>query len=119
MLGHPITLRLTPERKAVLEVAAARRGKPLSTYLRDLIDDAHELHCTLTALQREVTLLHDRLDDPGERSAAGPAAPAPTAIQVETLLLLRALAGPDRMKAVQGELKRLGHEIWTPGEAQR
>ena len=117
MLGHPITLRLTPEKKAVFEVEAARNGKPLSTYLRDLIEDAHELHRTLTALQRDVTLLHDRLDDLGATSTAAPA--VATAIQVETLLLLRALVGPDRMKTVQGELKRLGHEIWTPGEAQR
>jgi len=27
---------------------------------------------------------------------------------------LRAIAGPERMKPVKGEMKRLGIDVWTP-----
>lgn len=114
-LGEPVKVRLTRERHALLEAEAARTGKPLSTYLREVIEEAHELHGTLAALRRDVTLLHDRLDDLGEQRPSSTAASASvTAVQVETLLLLRALAGPDRLKAVRGELKRIGYDVWTP-----
>src|SRR5690554_6840360 len=108
-LGDPIQVRLSPEKQVLLEDEAARKGKRLATYLRELLESENDLQGELAALRREVVSLHhviEDLADTGLRSDQS--GPGPNAVQIETLLLLRAIAGPERMKPVKGELKRLG-----------
>lgn len=118
MLGDPITLRLSVEQKALLEDEAARQGKRLSTYVRELLESENDLQGALAALRREIASLHhviEDLADTGPRSDQS--GPGSNAVQIETLLLLRAIAGPERAKVVWGELRRIGYEPWSVSEA--
>lgn len=117
-LGDPIQVRLSPEKQALLEDEAARKGKKLATYLRERLEAEDDVHGELASLRRELASLHHTVEDlaaAGPRPAEG-GGQGVTAIQIETLLLLRAVAGPDRMKTIRGELKRLGYDIWTQDE---
>ncbi|CCJ51901.1 MULTISPECIES: mobilization protein [Pseudomonadota] len=119
-LAEPIKLRISPEKHAQYEDEAARRGKPLGTYLRERLEAGDSVRDELAAMRRELASLHHAVEDlaaAGQRPADGDGQGA-TAVQIETLLLLRAIAGPDRMTTIRGELKRLGVQTWTPEEAQ-
>ena len=119
-LGEPIKFRLTPEKHAQYEDEAARLGKPLGTYLRERLEADDAVRDELAELRREVVGLHRAVEDlAGEGPRAGGGDEGTKAVMLEVLLLLRAVAGADKLKMAQGELKRLEHEIWTPGEAQR
>src|SRR5690606_13741119 len=113
-LGAPIHVRLSPEKQALLEDEAARKGKRLATYLRELLEGENDLEGELAALRREVVSLHHVIEDLADTGLRGQAEPGTNPVQIETLLLLRAIAGPERMKPVKGEMKRLGIDVWTP-----
>ena len=113
-LGDPIQVRLSPEKQALLEDEAARKGKRLATYLRELLEGENDLQGELAALRREVVSLHHVIEDLADTGLRGQAEPGTNPVQIETLLLLRAIAGPERMKPVKGEMKRLGIDVWTP-----
>lgn len=115
-LGYPIQVRLSPEKQTILEDEAARKGKKLATYLRERLEAEHDVYGELTSLRRELANLHHTVEDllsavePRQADGGGRSV---IAIQIETLLLLRSIAGPDRMKTIRGELKRLGYDVWT------
>ncbi|QPT38950.1 Uncharacterised protein [Oligella ureolytica] len=114
-LGDPIQVRLSPEKQLILEDEAARKGKRLATYLRELLESENDVQGELAALRRDVASLHhmvEDLADSGLRTSDTEQAANP--VQIEILLLLRAIAGPERMKPVNGEMKRLGISVWTP-----
>lgn len=114
-LGEPIKFRLTPEKHAQYEDEAARLGKPLGTYLRERLEADDAVRDELAALRREVVSLHHVIEDLADTGLRyDQSGPGPNAVQIETLLLLRAIAGPERMKPVKGEMKRLGIDVWTP-----
>src|SRR5690606_22205957 len=113
-LGDPIQVRLSPEKQALLEDEAARKGKRLATYLRELLEGENDLQGELAAIRREVASLHHMIEGLADAGPRGQAEPGTTPVQIETLLLLRAIAGPERMKPVKGEMKRLGIDVWTP-----
>ncbi|EBC1886512.1 mobilization protein [Salmonella enterica] len=113
-LGEPIKFRLTPEKHAQYEDEAARLGKPLGTYLRERLEADDAVRDELAALRREVASLHHMIEDLADAGPRGQAEPGTNPVQIETLLLLRAIAGPERMKPVKGEMKRLGIDVWTP-----
>ncbi len=117
-LGDPIQVRLSPEKQALLEDEAARKGKRLATYVRELLESENDLQGALAALRREIASLHhviEDLADTGPRSDQSGS--GSNAVQIETLLLLRAIAGPERAKVVWGELRRIGYEPWSVREA--
>jgi len=114
-LGDPIQIRLSTEKQVLLEDEAARKGKKLATYLRERLEAEDDVYGELASLRRELVSLHHTVEDlavalPQPTDGTGQGG---TAIQIETLLLLRAIAGPDRMKTIRSELKRLGYDIWT------
>lgn len=113
-LGEPIKFRLTPEKHAQYEDEAARLGKPLGTYLRERLEAADETRDELLAMRQQLTALHHMIEDLADAGPRGQAEPGTNPVQIETLLLLRAIAGPERMKPVKGEMKRLGIDVWTP-----
>lgn len=115
-LGYPIQVRLSPEKQTILEDEAARKGKKLATYLRERLEAEHDVYGELTSLRRELANLHHTVEDllsAVEPRQAGGGGRSVMAMQIETLLLLRSIAGPDRMKTIRGELKRLGYDVWT------
>src|SRR5690606_1867346 len=118
MLGDPITLRLSVEQKALLEDEAARQGKRLSTYVRELLESENDLQGALAALRREIASLHhviEDLADTGPRSdQSGRGSEGGT---MEPRWLLRAIARPERAKVAWGELRRSGYEPWSVREA--
>lgn len=120
MLGDPLTVRLTPEKHALYEAAAAHSGKPLSTYLRERLEEADKVAEELFALRRSVAGLHNKIEDLAEIAPSVEAAREDVSSpQVEALMLLRAIAGTERIKVVHGELRRLGLPIWTLDEEPR
>ncbi|MBB2973718.1 mobilization protein [Mesorhizobium sp. RMAD-H1] len=120
MLGNPLTLRLSPEKHLQYEDEAARRGKPLGTYLRERLEAGDAVHDELAAIRRELFGLHRAIDDlvneglrTVEKRSGGT-----TPLMLEILLLLRAVAGMDKLTMVKGELRRLGYMPWNKEEDQ-
>ncbi|MBL8586011.1 MAG: mobilization protein [Bradyrhizobiaceae bacterium] len=122
-LSDPINLRLSIDRKRQYEDDAARRGMPLTTYLRRRLEDGDQVSEQLAELRR---LILDAQSGPTshEDSPAGEAAPDPsgvpsTAMLVEVLLLLRSVVDADKLRMVHGELRRQGLPVWTGATGER
>lgn len=112
-LSYPVQVRLTEEKQKLFEELAAFNGKPLATFLRERLEDnydiqrdVYELHCAFHELRKaiEITQKQDRENLKQESNA----------VQLEALLLLRALASSETRSMVTGELKRNGLETWQP-----
>ena len=118
MLGNPLTLRLRLEKHAQYEDEAGRLGKPLGTYLRERLEAADETRDELLEIRKQLATLRHLIEDLADGGPREREGPGTNPVQIETLLLLRAIAGPERMKPVMGEMKRLELQTWTPEEAQ-
>lgn len=105
-----VKMRLGREQHAIYEAEAAARGLPLTTWLRQRLDAADQLHAQLDALECELAALRaavGRLENRCERSPAAEDGKA-SALLVEVLLLMRALATPQHVQMIQAELRRIG-----------
>jgi hypothetical protein len=111
-LGHPIQLRLSPDKHLAYEEDAARHDKPLATYLRERLEASDDLRSELAALRQDIANLRHAFED---QKQAAPQDPTQSLL-AEILLMLRAVGGPDRTKTVRAELARLGYALWTPEE---
>jgi hypothetical protein len=100
-----VGLRLSRESWERHSAAAERLGVPLSTYLRQQLDEQDHLADEVAALRAEL-----------ERRTPGPATGGngtiPPGVAIEQLLLLRTLAGPQKANVVQKEVERRGLETW-------
>jgi hypothetical protein len=111
-----VTIRLdfaTWERYST-EAAAKHLG--LSTYLRQRLEEQDRLIAELAALRQAV----EELSTDGS-FATGDGAATP-GMALETLLLCRAIAQPQRVDMVQAEVRRVGLEVWegaSPATPQR
>jgi hypothetical protein len=103
-LGEPIKLRLSVEKEVIYQAEAQARGKPLGTYLRERLEVQDDLAAELAALRRAIDRAPGRSD--------GTAASADMGVMLELLLLVRSIAGPQKMQMVQQELQRIGLSIW-------
>lgn len=117
-LGHPIQVRLNPSRQLIYEDEAARQGKPLATYLRERLEALDDEQARSEALRAE--LANGMAELRGIVERGGNAAPGDTSsdpsILLELLILMRTVAGPDKMKMAHAELKRQGMKHWTGKE---
>jgi|SRR5690606_2114488 len=120
MLGNPLTLRLSPEKHLDYEDEAARRGKPLSTYLRERLEAGDAVHDELIAIHRKLINLQIAIDDLADGEPLTTETPSGQEISVmlEILLLLRSIAGMEKMTMVKRELMRLGYTAWSAEETQ-
>jgi len=107
MTNTQVTLRLAPDAWAHLSARAQEYCIPLSTYLRRRLEEEDHIDAELGVL-REVVERCART--PASGGQPGPSAPA--GLLVELLLLLRALAGPQRAAMAQAEVGRRGLEVW-------
>lgn len=126
-LGNPIQIRLSPEKQFILEREAEAAGKPLGTFLREKLEGETDTRDELAALRRAVDAdlgaIRDAVTSIQDRSAPTHAGTGPSradnGLLLEIALLLRAIAGPERMKLVQTELRRLGFDVWQANEGPR
>jgi hypothetical protein len=104
-----VGVRLCSEAWTRHAAAAQTLGLPLSVYLRQRLDEQDRTAAAVAELQasieRRVT---------AEVSSRGPS--QPRGILIEILLLLRVIAGPQRVAYVQKEVERRGIEVWRDGE---
>lgn len=109
-LTDPIQVRLDPESRAQLEADAATRRVLLSELIRERLDLAQLIEDRIDALREDVAFKlgdHDRRQEKSSLEKG---------IQLETLLLLRAIAGPHKQTMATAEVEGLGLSVWR-GEA--
>jgi hypothetical protein len=101
----PVGIRLSTEVWTRHSAAAQALGVPLSVYLRERLDVQDSAATALAELQATL-----------ERRAIAPAASnepaASPGVLVEVLLLLRQIAGPQRVGLAQKEVERRGLDLW-------
>ena len=105
--NNQVTLRLAPETWARLSAQAQDHCVPLATYLRRRLEEEDHIDAELGVLREVVERCARTPGGDGERGTK-----VPPGVLVEMLLLLRALAGPQRAAMAQGEVGRRGLEIW-------
>jgi hypothetical protein len=124
-LDNWVRVRLTEGQMLIYTAEAERRGVPVSTYLRDRLAEADTVNEDVASIRAAMIDMGETMDElrdrPADRQATAPAQVAqtsnePTAVQVETLLLLRALAGAQKLQMVMAEVERQGFTPWKATE---
>ncbi|HCG8016761.1 TPA: mobilization protein [Vibrio parahaemolyticus] len=118
-LGDPVKVRFTLEKQLIMEDEAARLGKPFSTYIRGLVESAHDTADQFASLQREIASLRHQVEDLAENGIeitgnAGGISKGDQAAIYESLLLLRHISKPDHRQEVRAEMRRHGIKQWNP-----
>jgi hypothetical protein len=121
-LENWVRVRLNESQMLVYAAEAEARGIPISTYLRDRLASADLMREELASIRAAMidmgeTLdeLRDQLTDTGNSAGVQvlPEPPIPNAAQIETLMLLRAIASSQDMRMVWGELDRQEIKPWS------
>jgi hypothetical protein len=109
-----VTVRLNPADLERYSTEAAGRGVGLSTYLRDRLAEQDPLLAELASIRRAMESLSSPPSQHAPARAPGAAKEAAShqAIILETLLLCRSIAQPQRTEVAQGEVARLGLPVW-------
>lgn len=112
--SRPIPIRLSEAKWIEYSAEAEARGMGLSTYLRDRLEQDGQHRKELAVIRSILEELRNAAsksrtdvvkETPSQKSSD-------TALQIETLYLLRHLAGPEKCRFVHGELERIRIEIW-------
>lgn len=120
-LENWVRVRLNESQMLIYTAEAEARGIPISTYLRDRMASANIMREEVAGIRAALLELGDTLDELcNQRATASDKAGAqvqiesaePNAVQIETLMLLRAIASPEKIRMVQGELDRQGIKSW-------
>lgn len=120
-LDNSVRVRLTEGQMLVYAAQAEQRGVPISTYLRDRLAEADTVNRDIESIRaamidmgEALDELRDQLADTGNSASAQvpPEPPIPNAVQIETLMLLRASASSQDMRMVWGELDRQEIKPW-------
>lgn len=117
-LGHPIQIRLNPSRQIIYEDEAAQQGKALATYLRERLEAQDDEQARSAALRTELANGMAELRgilERGGNSTLRDSTGDPS-ILLELLILMRAVAGPDKIKMAHAEIKRQGLKYWIGKE---
>lgn len=124
-LSDSIKVRLREGQAQVYAAEAERRGVGIATVIRDRLERAEQAAEELSSIRAALDELGDAVDELRQERAIGRAddavsgtsdAATDAAIQIETLLLLRAIAPPAKMQIVRGELDRQGITPWSGSE---
>ncbi len=120
-LAEAIKVRLTEGQAARYAAEADRRGVAISTYIRERLGAADDRSEELAGIRDALVELGDTVDElraqgGGNRQIEarqdGPSTVEPNAVQIETLMLLRAIASSEKLRMIRGELDRQGIESW-------
>lgn len=94
-----ITIRLSAEKRHLYEAEAASRGQTLGVYLRERLEKSESSSHELQNLQELLKNI-------------SPSSSHDQGILLELLLLIRCIAGPEKLNLVRRELKRLNIPLW-------
>lgn len=120
-LGKPIQIRLEEEQQLYFEDMAAIHKTPLSTYIREFLTEKVKEIEKEEALKQEIragffelkNMMNSKSKEKKEIEKKEVTPPINESTLMELLLLVRTIAGPERMKFVHGELKRQNFAIWN------
>jgi len=101
---HIIPIRLSHEKWSRYTKEATKCSLPLSTYLREKLEKEEDKDSELASIRRLIERQAQRSSDEGLLS--------------EIILLLRMLAGPQKVLLAQKELERIGVEVWKQEEEE-
>ena len=109
-----VTVRLEPADLKRFSAEATARGVGLSTYLRDRLAAQDPLLVELASIRQALESFSSSpsQEAPARAPNASGEATAHEAIILETLLLCRSIAQPQRTQVAQGEVARLGLPVW-------
>lgn len=115
-MAKVLPIRFSDEEYARYETMAAEafpHPLPVSTYLKQRLAAGDTMADAITMLGRAIDDLGRRDTDRSQADAAPADAPK---MLLEILLLLRAVANPQHVRLVHGELQRLGVGAWQARE---
>jgi hypothetical protein len=95
-----ITIRISPEERLLYEAEAAYRKQSLSAYLRERLEKSE-------SSSHELQNMHDLLKNLTSSSSSHD-----QGILLEILLLLRYMAGTEKLYMVRNDLNRLNIPTW-------
>lgn len=110
-LSDPIPLRLKVEQRERYEEHAANANVPLSTYIRERLEEQDVAMQEITRLRRAVERLADSADGNDQNRGAGMVDSSTLGLLVEMLLTVRTIAG-GKSTAAQKEVERMGLNVW-------
>jgi hypothetical protein len=114
-LENWVRVRLNESQMLVYAAEAEARGIPISTYLRDRLASADLMREELASIRAAMIDIGETLDELRDQLEKQPIASIeekqviePSAVQIETLLLLRAMTGIQTLQMVTAEIERQG-----------
>ncbi len=117
-LSDSIKVRLREGQAMVYAAEAESRGVGVATIIRERLERVDRADEQLSSIRASLMELGDAVDElHRERPADGNVSPsssqpADDAMAIETLLLLRGLAGPQQQRMVMAEVERRGLIPW-------
>lgn len=120
-LSDSIKVRLRGGQALVYAAEAESRGIGLAAFIRDKLDRTDRVEEELASIRAAMIDMGETLDELRDQSAdtgnsasaqVQPEPPIPNAVQIETLMLLRASASSQDMRMVWGELDRQEIRPW-------
>ena len=115
-LENWVRVRLNESQMLVYAAEAEARGIPISTYLRDRLANADVMREELESIRAAMIDMGETLDalrDQIEKQAVASiqekqANDEPSAVQIETLLLLRAMTATQTLQMIMSVIERQG-----------
>ena len=115
-LENWVRVRLNESQMLVYAAEAEARSIPISTYLRDRLASADLMREELASIRAAMIDIGETLDELRDQVEKQPiasidekqVASEPSAVQIETLLLLRAMTGIQTLQMVTAEIERQG-----------
>ncbi len=121
-LSDSIKVRLREGQALVYAAQAEQRGVGIAAFIRDRLDRTDRVEEELASIRAAMIDMGETLDELRDRLAGSgnsasaqvqPEPPIPNAVQIETLMLLRASASSQDMRMVWGELDRQEIKPWS------
>ncbi len=115
-LSDSIKVRLREGQALVYAAQAEQRGVGIAAFIRDRLDQIDRVEEELASIRAAMIDMGETLDELRDQAEKQPVASAqekqaieePNAVQIETLLLLRAMTGTQTLQMINGEIERQG-----------
>ena len=127
-LSDSIKVRLREGQALVFAAQAEQRGVGIAAFIRDRLDQIDRVEEELASIRAAMIDMGETLDELRDQAEKQPVASTqekqaieePSAVQIETLLLLRAMTGTQTLQMIKGEIERQGLEPFRiPGPPTR